>query len=202
MPAVTERTTNQIKLSSKRQSCDTYIPIADTSSSIFLLCEHRTCDADDGPLCRVQHISRGWLGALDAMVFGQVPGQRVSRGRRVTYWTQITGALLRRSPDQRPPLGLVLHLLHSLDGHSEQKRTNMDLENLSKQQHRTQSLCDLCNVFCIVIVKWTHNHQILVISTRAPTALKYSGFVESVYRNKIVWPSCRGGSSTQILYLL
>lgn len=77
--------------------------------------KHRTCNADDGPLCRVQHVSGGWLGALHAMVFGQVPGQRVSRWRRVSHRAQVAGALLRRRPDQRPPLGLVLHLLHGLD---------------------------------------------------------------------------------------
>lgn len=77
--------------------------------------KHRTCNADDGPLCRVQHVSGGWLGALHAMVFGQVPGQRVSRWRRVSHRAQVAGALLRCGPDQRPPLGLVLHLLHGLD---------------------------------------------------------------------------------------
>lgn len=79
--------------------------------------EHKdlTCNANDSPLCWIQNISRGWLGAFDAMVFGQVPGQRVSRRGGITDWAQVTGGLLWCSPDQRSPPGLVLQLFHCLD---------------------------------------------------------------------------------------
>lgn len=70
-----------------------------------------TCDADDGALGRVQHIARGRLGTLDAMMLGQVPGERVPRGRRTPQGVHVGGALIRRRPDQGPPFGLVLHLL-------------------------------------------------------------------------------------------
>lgn len=51
----------------------------------------QTCDANDGPLGRVQHVSWGGFGAFDALVFGEVPGQRVSRRA-----APLTGALLHR----------------------------------------------------------------------------------------------------------
>lgn len=40
---------------------------------------HPTCDANYGPLCWIQDLPCGWLGAFDPLVFGQVPGQGVSR---------------------------------------------------------------------------------------------------------------------------
>lgn len=82
----------------------------------------RTCDPDDGPLRWVQHISRGRLGALHAVVLGQVPRQRVPRGGGDGDWTQVTGALLGSSPDQRPPPGSGLGLLHRLGGHSDENQ--------------------------------------------------------------------------------
>lgn len=99
-----------------------YIKPSDTRTPFLCLCERCTCNADDGPLRGVQHISRGRLGALDAVVSRQVPGQCVTRGRRESHWTQVTGTLLWRSPDQRPPLGLVLYPLHHLDGCGRKKK--------------------------------------------------------------------------------
>lgn len=52
---------------------------------------HRTCNTDDGSLCRIQHISRRRLGALHSVVFWQVPGQCITR-KWTAVW--ITGALL------------------------------------------------------------------------------------------------------------
>lgn len=105
---------------------------------MFPLRGRRTCDADDGPLRGVQHVSGGRLGALDAVVLGQVPGQRVSGGREVTHGAQLTGALLRRGPDQSLPLGLVLHLLHGLDGHREKKRIKMELVCKTSQNKKSK----------------------------------------------------------------
>lgn len=81
-----------------------------------------TCNPDDGPLRRVQHVSRGRLGALHAVVFGQVPWQCVPRGGGDGDWTQVAGALLRRSPDQRPPPGSGLRLLHRLGGYRDENQ--------------------------------------------------------------------------------
>lgn len=64
---------------------ETHTNPTDTLSPFLCPCELRTCNADDGPLCGVQHISRGRLGALDAVVSRQVPGQRVTRGRGETH---------------------------------------------------------------------------------------------------------------------
>ncbi len=40
---------------------------------------HPTCDANHSPLCWIQDLPWGWLGAFDPLVFGQVPGQGVSK---------------------------------------------------------------------------------------------------------------------------
>lgn len=103
------------------------------------------------------------------MVFRQVPGQRVTRRWRVGHRTQIAGALLRRSPDQRPPLGLVLHLLHSLDGHREDKRTNMELQNKADRTEQVlgTSLKQLCGseveTWWVVYGRWMEYNYIMTL---------------------------------------
>ncbi len=121
-----------------RLSPNTCIPLTDTST--LPVCEHRTCNADDSPLCRVQHVARGGFGALDAVVPGQVPGQCVSGGRWVTDWTQVTGALLRCSPDQRPPLGLLHHFLHRLYGQKEKHGLKKKYWNKNEDSKQRESL--------------------------------------------------------------
>lgn len=45
----------------------------------YLWHRHPTCDTNHSPLCWIQDVPGGGLGAFDPLVFGQVPGQGVSR---------------------------------------------------------------------------------------------------------------------------
>lgn len=47
--------------------------------ALYCMWAHPTCNANHSPLCWIQDLPWGWLGASDSLVLGQVPGQGVSR---------------------------------------------------------------------------------------------------------------------------